>query len=136
MPSVSPKLMNLNKKTGFSDQILTNVKLRQLLLYKCQSLPNFGHMNTTAVQSESCNKLLVRSWTKTMTSYPSLRNIFISKRPEVANFVDIIKIKIMFIKTISKTQYKVKRSRNNVLKSIFCLYFQDNKNYLFLTKKC
>ena len=41
--------------------------------------------------------------------------MFILRRPEVANFADIIKIVAMFIKKIFKDSKKVKRFRNYVL---------------------
>ena len=47
------------------------------------------------------------------------RNIFISRRPSVAIFVDIIKIVTMYIKPIFKNTKKVKQIRNSVPKSIY-----------------
>ena len=43
-----------------------------------------------------------------MTPKPLVRNIFILIRPEVANFVDVIKIVTMFIKKNLKSQKKLK----------------------------
>ena len=43
-----------------------------------------------------------------MTPKPLVRNIFILTRPEVANFVDVIKIVTMFIKKNLKSQKKLK----------------------------
>ena len=43
-----------------------------------------------------------------MTPKPLARNIFILTRPEVANFVDVIKIVTMFIKKNLKSQRKLK----------------------------
>ena len=43
-----------------------------------------------------------------MTRKPLVRNIFILIRPEVANFVDVIKIVTMFIKKNLKSQKKLK----------------------------
>ena len=43
--------------------------------------------------------------------------------PGVANFVNIIKIATMFIKTSFKDSKKVKRTRSHVLKCSLYLYF-------------
>ena len=43
-----------------------------------------------------------------MTRKPLVRNIFILIRPEVANFVDVIKIVTMFIKKKFKVSKKLK----------------------------
>ena len=52
------------------------------------------------------------SWTKIMTSYPLFQNDLILRRSGVVIFADIIKIVIMFIKTITKDSRKTKRIRN------------------------
>ena len=48
---------------------------------------------------------------------------FIFRRPRLANFADIIKITIMFIKTIFKDSKNVKGIRNYALKFNLYLYF-------------
>ena len=47
------------------------------------------------------------------------QNVFILKRPGVAIFDDIIKVVTMFIKTIFRDSWKVKRIRNYVSISVF-----------------
>ena len=42
------------------------------------------------------------------------------RKSRVANFADIIKIQIMFIKSTFKDSNKVKRNRNYVLKCSLC----------------
>ena len=80
-----------------------------------RELPNLGH-NTT---SKSHGKiLLVTSLTKRMTSI-SFQNIFILRMARVANFADIIKIAIIFIKRTFKDSKKVKRIRNYELSGIY-----------------
>ena len=54
---------------------------------------------------------------------PLFQNVFISRKPRVANFADTIKITIMFIKKIYKVSIKVNKVRKNVLKCKTCLYF-------------
>ena len=49
-----------------------------------------------------------------MMSKPLLQNIFVLRRPREANFVGIVKIAIMFIKTTLKDSIKVKKNRNYV----------------------
>ena len=51
------------------------------------------------------------------------QNIFVSRRPGVAIFADIIKIVTMFIKTTLKGSRKVRRIRNYVSKWNLYLYF-------------
>ena len=51
-----------------------------------------------------------------MTRKPLVQNIFILIRPEVANFVDVIKIVTMFIKKKFKVSKKVKRIKTYVPK--------------------
>ena len=52
-------------------------------------LPNFGHMTSFTVWFESRDKVfLVASWTEIMTSQPLYQNVFILRRPTVANFVN------------------------------------------------
>ena len=53
----------------------------------------------------------------------TFRNIFILRRPGVADFADIIKIAAMFIKKIFKDSKKVKITRNYALKCNLYLYF-------------
>ena len=47
-------------------------------------------------------------------SKPLLQNIFVLRRPRAVNFVGIVKIAIMFIKTTLKYSIKVKNIRNYV----------------------
>ena len=51
-----------------------------------------------------------------MTTKPLVRNIFTLIRPEVANFVDAIKIVTMSIKKKFKVSKKVKRTKTYVPK--------------------
>ena len=51
----------------------------------------------------------MRSWTEIMMSQILYQNDFILRTSAVANFADIIKILIMFIKTIVKNSKKVKK---------------------------
>ena len=84
-------------------------------LIKMLELPNFGHMTTSAMLFESRDKVLsVTSLKEIMKSQPFFQNTFISRRPGVAIFADIIKIVSIFIKTISKDSMKFKRIRNYV----------------------
>ena len=72
-------------------------------------LPNYGHMTTSTIQFELCDKfLLVTSWTETMISKPLFQNTFILRSPRVANFADITRIATMFIKTTFKDSKKLK----------------------------
>ena len=72
-------------------------------------LPNFGHMITSTISFESRDKtLFVTSQSGIMTPYPLFRNAFISRRPGVANFANIIRIVIMSIKKLLKNQKKLK----------------------------
>ena len=58
-----------------------------------------------------------------MTLRPLSQNIFILRRPRVANFTGNIRIATMFVKTIFKASDKIKRIRNYVLKYNLYLYF-------------
>ena len=87
-------------------------------------LPNFGHMTTSKKSFESIHKiLLAMPWIEIMTSQPLFQNTFISRKPRVANFSDIIKLASLFINTTCKDSKKVKRIRNYVLKDNLYLYF-------------
>ena len=57
-----------------------------------------------------------------MTLLPLLRNIFILRRPGVANFAEIIKIVTMFIKKFFKDPKEVNRIRNYIPKCNLYLY--------------
>ena len=50
-------------------------------------------------------------------------NIFILRKPKVANFAEIIKIVNMFFEKIFKDSKKVKRNNNYVPKCSLYLYF-------------
>ena len=63
------------------------------------------------------------SWTKIMTSYPLFQNDLILRRSGVVIFADIIKIVIMFIKTITKDSRKTKRIGNYLSNSNLYVYF-------------
>ena len=72
-------------------------------------LLDFRHMTAPTVWFESRDEiLLVRSWKIIMTSNHLFQNTFILTRPRVANFVHIIKIATMFLKTTFKAQTKLK----------------------------
>ena len=76
-------------------------------LIEMLKLPKIGHMTTSTILFESCEKnLLVTSHTEVMTSSPLFQNIFISRRPRVANFADIIKNSTMFTETTSEDSKK------------------------------
>ena len=99
-------------------------------------LPNFGHMTTFTIYLESHDKiLLVTSWTEAMTSYPLLHNTFNLRRSKVAIFAEIIKIVIIFIKTIFKDSRKLIRNRNYVSKCNLYLYFVILQNLLISGEK-
>ena len=51
------------------------------------------------------------------------QDTFIIRRPRTANFADIIKVAIIFIKTTLKDSKKVKRIRNYELKCNLYSYF-------------
>ena len=66
-------------------------------------LPNFFHMNKSAVEFESRNEiLLVTSSLGMMASLSLFQNTVILRRPGVAIFADIIKIITRFIKKMYK----------------------------------
>ena len=67
-------------------------------------LPNSGYMTTCDRRNRI---LLVTSWIKIMTLQLLFQNSLISRRPRVANFADIIKTAIMFIKTTFKQSKKL-----------------------------
>ena len=93
-------------------------------LIEMLKLPKIGHMTTSTILFESCEKnLLVTSHTEVMTSSPLFQNIFISRRPRVANFADIIKNSTMFTETTSEDSKKFIRSRIYALKCNLYLYF-------------
>ena len=54
---------------------------------------------------------------------------FILTRPRVANFLDMIKIAILFIKTTSKDSSKVNRIKNYILKCDIALYLLIQECY-------
>ena len=77
--------------------------------------------------------MLVTSWAKNVTS-ETFQNTFILKRPRVVIFADIIKVVIIFIKTIFKTQKKIKRIRNYSQSSIYICFSSCNKVCRFSVK--
>ena len=86
-------------------------------------LPNFGHMTTFKNDLSHVIKFFWwRLWTEIMTSQPLHENVFILRKPTVANFADIIKIPTIIKKTF-KSSKKVKRIRNYVFKCNLYLYF-------------
>ena len=92
-------------------------------LIEMLQLPNFGHMTTSIIYFESCDKnFLMTSWTEIVTPETLFQNNLILRRAGVAIFADIIKIATMFIKRIIKDSRKVKRIRNYVSKSNLYLY--------------
>ena len=62
-------------------------------------------------------------------------NTFISRRPRVAIFADIIKIVTMFIKTVLKDSKQVKRIRNYVPNWNLYLFFLKKQNLLISDEK-
>ena len=85
-------------------------------------LPNFGHMNTSAIQFESRDKILLVTSSTGIVTFSLFQNNIL-RRPGVAIFADIIKVITMFIKKIFKDSRKVKRIRNYVSKCNLYLYF-------------
>ena len=75
------------------------------------------------------------SLTEIMTSQSFFQNIFISRRPGVAIFAEIIKIVSMFIKTILKDSIKFKRIRIYISKWNLYLYFLIQQNLLISCEK-
>ena len=74
-------------------------------------LSNFGYMTISTICFKSHDKiLLVKSWTKVMTSQPLFQNIYILRKPGVANFAGIIQIANTPIKTTYKDKIKVKKN--------------------------
>ena len=99
-------------------------------------LPNFGHMTKFTLSFESADKIvLVTSWAEIMPSKAFFQKIFISRRPGLANFADIIKILTMLIKVILKDSRKVRRIINYVSKWNLYLYFLIQQNLLISGKK-
>ena len=128
VPSASPKLSKLNRDHPSKKQFFWSnpykIKVVITSLIEMLQLPNFGHMNTSTMYLESCDKvLLVTSLTENMTSQPLFQNTVILRRPGVAIFVDIIKISTRFIKKIFKDSRKAKRVRIYELKCNLYLYF-------------
>ena len=83
-------------------------------LIETLELPNFGHITTSTIKFDSCDKiLLVTSWIEIMTS----------RRPSVTIFADIIKIVTMVFIIIFEDSKKVRRIRNYEPKCNLCLYF-------------
>ena len=57
----------LEKKCFFKSNPC-NIDVMITSLIEIQELPNFGHMTTSTIRLESCDKaLLVKSWTEIMT---------------------------------------------------------------------
>ena len=78
IPSVSPKLLNLNQDHPSKKVFLWSSPYKIVLI--------------STISLESHDKILL------VTSWRLSRNIFILRRPGAANFADIIKILTMFIK--------------------------------------
>ena len=75
---------------------------------KILELPNFGHMTTSTIKFDSCDKmLLVTSCTEIKRHNPFFKNTFILRTPRVANFAGNLKIATMFIKKIFETIEKL-----------------------------
>ena len=84
---------------------------------------NFGHMNTSTIQFESRDRiLLVKSSTEVI-------------RPEITIFADIIKTITRYIKQILKDSIKTKGIRNYKLKCNLYLYFLIQQNLLISSEK-
>ena len=85
-------------------------------LIEMLELPNLGHRSTSTVQSESRDKILLMTlWILIMMLKSLFQNTFILRESRGANFGDIMKIAIIFIKIIVK-DLKNKRFRNYVVK--------------------
>ena len=68
-------------------------------LIETPELPNFGHITTSTIKFDSCDKiLLMTSWIEIMTS----------RRPSVTIFADIIKIVTMVFIIIFEDSKKLK----------------------------
>ena len=79
-------------------------------------LPNFSYMITSTIWLESCDKiLLVESWAEIMMSQPLFQNIFILRKPRVADFADIIKMATMFTKTTFKDSKKKTKKKKEIM---------------------
>ena len=73
-------------------------------------LPKLGHMTTSTISFGPRDKiLLVSSWTAILVSQPYFRNMLFLSMLEGANFANITRIAITFIKTAFKSPIKVKR---------------------------
>ena len=88
---------------------------------KTLELLNFGHMNTSTIQFESRDKILLVTSSTGIVTFSLFQNNIL-RRPGVAIFADIIKVITMFIKKIFKDS-KVKRIRNYVAKCNLYLHF-------------
>ena len=73
--------------------------------------------------------------TEIITSQPSFQNVFNSGKSRVANFVPMIKIPTMFIKTIFKDLNTVKQDRNFLLKCNPYLYFLIQQKLIIFCEK-
>ena len=97
---------------------------------------NFGHMNTSTIQFESRDRiLLVTSSTEVITSQHLFQNTIILRRPEITIFADIIKTITRYIKQILKDSIKTKGIRNYKLKCNLYLYFLIQQNLLISSEK-
>ena len=106
-------------------------------LIELPELPNFGHMTMSIVKFDWRDKnFLVTPRTKIMTLQPLSQNIFILRRPRVANFTGNIRIATMFVKTIFKASDKIKRIRNYVLKYNLYLYLLIWQKLEISVQKC
>ena len=95
MPSASLKLLSLNSDHPLQkSNPLHKMEVTRTSLVEMLERPNFGHMNTSIMEFESRNKTLVPSWTEIITSQPLFQNIFILRRPGVANIAGITKFQL------------------------------------------
>ena len=106
IPSASLKLLNLKQKHS-SKKLFFLVKLLTSFI-KTLGLTNVGHMTWSIIWFESRDNFLMMSWIEIMTSKPSFQNVFILRKHRVANFVNIIKIPVTFIKLTFKDSKKLK----------------------------
>ena len=138
--SASPKLLNFNREHPSKNRFFWSnpykIEVMITSLIEMLKLPNFDHMTISRMQFESRGKImLVTSWTEIMTSQPLFQNVFILRRPRVANFDDIIKIATMFVKKTFKDSKKVRGIRNYVLNKNLYLCFMIERNLLILSEK-
>ena len=91
-----------------------------------------GHIYSTIHVIKFC---WWRHWQKIITWQSFFQNIFLLRKPRVANFDDIIKVLTMFINTTFKGSKKVKRIRNYTLNHNLYLCFLIKQKLLVSGEK-